>query len=198
MPRHADIPPESFDELLAWLNPDRELAGSIYVDLRSGLVRIFGWNGCIDPEGMADETFDRVTRQITRLRETFEGDPRLFFYGVANNLIKEYHRKVKSFVPIEEVDIPESLPEEDDEANAELLEECLRTCLQELSNDKRELVLAYYAKEKQAKIDHRTEMARQLGISVQTLRVRLCRIRAALEECIQRGLEPAGTANETD
>ncbi len=192
MPRHADIPPESFDELLAWLNPDRELAASMYVNLRSGLVKIFGWNGCIDPEGMADETFDRVARQITRLRQTFQGDPKLFFYGVANNLIKEYQKKIKSFVPIDGIDVPGRSPEEDDEENAEMLQECLHSCLQELSNDKRELVLAYYAKEKQAKIDHRTEMAHELGISVQTLRVRLCRIRAALEECIENRLEQAG------
>lgn len=189
MPQKADIPPDSFEELLAWLNPDRELAGSIYVDLRDGLVRIFAWNRCNDPEGMADETFDRVARQIHRLRETFEGNPKLFFYGVANNQIKEYHKKVKSFVPIEDVDIAGSSPEEVDEDNTEMLEECLQTCLQELSAEKRELVLAYYAKEKQAKIDHRTEIARQLGISVQTLRVRLCRIRTALEECIERRLE---------
>jgi RNA polymerase sigma factor (sigma-70 family) len=192
MPRHADISPESFDELLAWLNSDRELAASIYLNLRAGLIKIFSWNHCIDPEGMADETFDRVARQITRLRETFEGDPRLFFYGVANNLIKEYHKQVKSFIPIEEIDIAGSSPEDDEEDDSEMIEECLHACLQELSNDKRELVLAYYAKEKQAKIDHRTEMARQLGISVQTLRVRLCRIRAALEECIERRLEQAG------
>jgi DNA-directed RNA polymerase specialized sigma24 family protein len=68
-------------------------------------------------------------------------------------------------------------------------EECLNSCLQSLSSEKRALILAYYAKEKQAKIDHRTELAQQLGTSVETLRVRAHRIRATLEECILRCLK---------
>jgi DNA-directed RNA polymerase specialized sigma24 family protein len=68
-------------------------------------------------------------------------------------------------------------------------EDCLRWCLQRLSEEKRELILAYYAKDKQAKIDHRTEMAQRLGISVETLRVKAYRIRSTLEHCIERCLE---------
>ncbi len=45
-----------------------------------------------------------------------------------------------------------------------------------------------------AKIDHRTEMARQLGVSIETLRVRMCRIRTALEKCIKRCLDELGSA----
>jgi DNA-directed RNA polymerase specialized sigma24 family protein len=61
--------------------------------------------------------------------------------------------------------------------------------LQRLSEDKRELILAYYAKDKQAKIDHRTEMAQRWGISVETLRVKAYRIRSTLEQCIERCLD---------
>ena len=189
MPRNSDIPTESFDEILAWLNPDRELAARSYVDLRNALVKIFSWNRCTDPEGMADEVFDRVAKQIHRLRDTFEGNPKLFFYGVANNLIKEYQRKVKLYVPIEDVELAGGPPQEAEEESAEMREECLQTCLQGLTSEKRELILAYYAKEKQAKITHRTELARQLGTSIEALRVRMCRIRAALEDCIERCLE---------
>ena len=138
---------------------------------------------------MADETFDRVARQIGRLKETYEGNPNLFFYGVANNLIREYQKKIKTHVPIEDVELPD---ESGQESDAELLlarEECLRKCLLALSLEKREQVLAYYAKEKHAKIDHRAEMARKLGISVENLRVRMCRIRVALEDCIEQCLD---------
>jgi DNA-directed RNA polymerase specialized sigma24 family protein len=51
------------------------------------------------------------------------------------------------------------------------------------------LILAYYARDKQAKIDHREEMAKQMGISVETLRVKAYRIRVALEQCIGRCLD---------
>jgi DNA-directed RNA polymerase specialized sigma24 family protein len=61
--------------------------------------------------------------------------------------------------------------------------------LQYLFNEKRDLIVAYYARDKQAKIDHRTEMAEQMGISVETLRVKAFRIRAKLEQCLGRCLD---------
>jgi len=187
MARDSSIPPESFDEVLAWLNPDREAAGVIYVQLRHDLAKIFSWNHCNDPEGMTDEVFDRVARKVHRLRDTFDGDPRLFFYGVARNLIKEIPKKVKTHVSLEDSDLPASSTSEAEET-ASMREECLQSCLQKLSPEKRELILNYYAREKQAKIQHRNELARQLGTSVETLRVRVYRIRLSLEECIEHCL----------
>jgi RNA polymerase sigma factor (sigma-70 family) len=188
MPRNSDVPPESFNEILAWLNPDRQIAGTIYVQLRHDLAKIFVWNKCADPEGLTDEVMDRVARRVLHLKETFEGDPRLFFYGVAKNLIKESPKKVKTHVSLDDTDLP-AISATDIDETAEMREECLNSCLQSLSSEKRALILAYYAKEKQAKIDHRTELAQQLGTSVETLRVRAHRIRATLEECILRCLK---------
>jgi len=188
MARDSELPPESLDEILAWFNPNREAAANIYVQLRHDLTRIFTWNHCNDPEWLADEVFDRVARKVHDLRQTYEGDPRLFFYGVARNLIKENPKKIKSHVPLEEADLSAVSGNIENETTA-MREDCLHRCLQELSSDRRELILAYYAKEKQAKIDHRTEMARQSGTSVETLRVRAHRIRLTLERCIERCLD---------
>jgi RNA polymerase sigma factor (sigma-70 family) len=189
MPRNPDFPPERFDDLLAWFDPDPEVASSIYLSIRHSLLRIFAWNRCSDPEGMTDETFDRVARQVPTLRHSFEGNPRLFFYGVANNLIREYRKKIKLHVPIEEIELPQPPAQYLEEETGETRRKCLGKCLQTLPKDKRELVLNYYAKEKQAKIIHRAEMARELGISIETLRVRVLRIRTTLEDCIERCLE---------
>lgn len=189
MPRNSTVPPEGFDELLAWINPDRELAAAAYLDLRRALVKIFVWHHCADPEGMTDETFERVMRQVHQLRETYEGDPRHFFHGVARNLIKEYQRTVKSHVPIEDVHLLTDPPQEVDEETPEQLEECFHSCLQNLTPEKRDLILAYYSREKGAKIEQRIAMAEQLGVSIETLRVRMHRIRLALEDCIERCLD---------
>jgi RNA polymerase sigma factor (sigma-70 family) len=188
MAQHSPIPPESFDEILAWLNPDREVAGTMYVQLCHDLTKIFIWNQCADPEGLTDEVVDRVARKVHDLRQTFEGDPRLFFYAVARNVIKENPKKVKSHVSLDGIDLPASAAGEQDDETASLRAECLHSCLQELSADKRELIVAYYAKEKQAKIDHRTALANKYGTSVETLRVRAYRIRGSLEKCIERCL----------
>lgn len=188
MARDRTILPQSFDEILKWLSPDPEKAANIYVQLQNDLTKIFAWNRCADPEGLTDEVFDRVARKVHDVRPNFEGDPRLFFYGVARNLLKESPKRIKKHVSLEGTALPASESPVEDES-ASMREECLHACLQELSAEKRELVLGYYAKEKQAKIDHRTEMARQLGVSVETLRVRVHRIRGTLERCIERCLD---------
>lgn len=191
MARDPAIPHKSFDEILAWLHPDRNEAANIYVQLRNDLTKIFAWNRCADPDGLTDEVFDRVARKVHDLRSNFEGDPKLFFYGVARNLIKESPKRIKKQVSIEDTDLPAPEAPVEDEGAA-LREECLNSCLNQLTAEKRELILGYYAKEKQAKIDHRTQLARQMGISVETLRVRVHRLRGSLEKCIEQCLRDMG------
>jgi RNA polymerase sigma factor (sigma-70 family) len=189
MARDSAIAPGSFDEILTWLNSDREVAGDQYVQLRHDLVKIFRWNRCGDPEGLTDEVFDRVLRKVHELRQTFTGDPRLFFYGVARNLIKEESKRLRGHISLDDMDLAANAPAGEHNNTRLMREECLDLCLQKIGRNKRELILDYYAKEKQAKIDHRAEVARRLGISVEALRVRVYRIRSTLEECINSCLD---------
>ena len=189
MARDPAIPPESFDEILAWLNPDRDVAGTIYVQLRQDLTKIFTWNRCPDPEGLTDEVFDRVAKKVHDVRPTYAGDPKLYFYGVARNVIKEIPKKIKAQMSLQGTEPASDPRREAQQETAAMREDCLRSCLQKLSKEKRELILAYYARDKQAKIDHREEMAQQMGISVETLRVKAYRIRVTLEQCIGRCLD---------
>src|SRR5205085_7279604 len=188
MARDSAVPTESFEEILAWLNPDREVAATMYVQLRHDLAKIFTYRGCVDPEGLTDEVFDRVARKVHEVRPTYEGDPRLYFRGVANNVVMETIKKSRTEVSIEGIDLPTQKTIETKDETADI-EECLQSCLQKLSAENRELILSYYAKEKQAKIDHRSELARQFGTSVETLRVKVYRIRISLEQCIERCLK---------
>lgn len=190
MARNSAIPPQSFEEILAWLDPDPEVAANLYLQLREDLENIFRWRGCSDPEGLTDEVFDRVAKKVHEVRPTYQGDPRLYFRAVANNLVKENLKKAKTQVSLEDVDLPQPTATDSvEEEDAAEMDECLQSCLQELSADNRELILGYYAKERQAKIDHRSELAQRLGISVQTLRVRVHRVRISLHECVERCLE---------
>jgi RNA polymerase sigma factor (sigma-70 family) len=188
MARDSAVPPESFDEILAWLNPDRDVAAQMYVQLRHDLAKLFMWGRCTDPEGLTDETFDRVAKKVHEVRQTYQGDPRLYFRAVANNLIKENFKKIKTQVSLDDIDLPGQQTIETNEEMADL-DDCLESCLRKLDNEKRELILAYYAKEKQAKIDYRHELAQRFGIPVETLRVRAFRIRASIAECIESCLK---------
>ena len=189
MARDSAIPPESFEEILAWLDSDREVAATIYVQLRHDLAKIFTYRGCADPEGLTDEVFDRVARKAHEVRSAYEGDPRLYFCAVANNLVKEDLKRVKTQVSLEGVDLPEPIRNQREQEEAAEIEECLQSCLQKLTAENRELILGYYAKEKQAKIDHRSELAQRFGISLETLRVKVYRIRLSLHKCIERCLK---------
>jgi len=184
---------QPFDELLAWFDPeDRDRAAAKYETIRRSLIKIFTWGGCVDAEGMADETFNRVAAKVPQLRPTFEGDPALYCYGVAKRLIKECQRSARAHVSLDEVGDPVApLPEEEEEADDSLSREsgCLRQCLDNVPPKDRALILAYYMKDKQAKIDHRKELAQKLGILSNALRVKVHRIRATLEDCIERCLD---------
>jgi RNA polymerase sigma factor (sigma-70 family) len=189
MARNTAIPPESFDEILAWLDPDRDVAGQKYVQLRHDLAKIFMWGRCADPEGLTDEVFDRVARKVHEISPTYVGDPRLYFRAVANNLIKENFKKIKTHASLDDANLPPQETAENAEDTEQREEECLQSCLNQLTAEKRKLILAYYAKEKQAKIDHRQELAQRLNISQENLRVRVFRIRAVLEKCVESCLD---------
>jgi DNA-directed RNA polymerase specialized sigma24 family protein len=192
--------PDDFDEILDWLDPDREVAANMYVQLRHDVARIFVWNACPDPEGLTDEVFDRVARKVHTLRQTYEGDPRLFFYGVARNLVKETAKKIKTYASFDEARLILRRAQVDDLDQKEVIDargNCLRSCLKQLDSEQRKLILDYYSMGKQGNIPHRAKMAAQLGISLETLRVRIYRIRVNLEQCTKRCLNRQGFKNET-
>jgi len=191
MSRDLAISTEALDEILAWLNSDRGIAVNMYVQLRHDLEHLFSLRGCADPEELTDEVLDRVARKVHEVRPTFKGDARHYFHAVAKNVAKEDFKARKRRVSLEDVEPLQPEINETDEEVAEV-EECLQQCLQNLSREKKELILAYYAREKQAKIDYRNELAQQLGISVETLRVRVYRMRVQIGECINDCLSDKG------
>jgi hypothetical protein len=47
----------------------------------------------------------------------------------------------------------------------------------------------YYEQEKRAKIDRRRKLAEELGITLNALRIKAFRIRAALQECVENCMQ---------
>ncbi len=81
-----ELTPEAFEQLLVWLNPNREQAGSKYEEIRRRLIKILTCRGCTCPEELADETMNRVTRKVPEIIGNYVGDPSLYFYGVAHKV----------------------------------------------------------------------------------------------------------------
>jgi len=169
---------ELFEDLLSWLDPDREIAAQKYEDLRRGLIKIFVSNGCHCVEDLADEAINRVAKKLNQIKDTYQGDHSLYFYGVARNIVHEDRRRRP---------VPAATPTcSSDDIEAEY--ECLERCLQQLTTENRELILQYYQEEKKVKIDHRRSLAERLGIAVNALRIRAYRIRNSLELCVRKCL----------
>ena len=167
---------EAFEALLRWLSPDRDEAGKRYEDIRQRLIRIFACRGCAEPDMLADETINRVAQKVGELAATYQGNPALYFYGVANKIHLEQLKKARPRVTEWQE------PKEDDEYQAEF--ECLERCMDKLTMNSRELVLKYYDHEKDAKIEQRRRLAETLNIGLNALRIRAHRIRLTLYRCI--------------
>ena len=178
-PDPDEISQGQFDQLLDWLDSDREKAGSRYEWIRKRLIKIFVCRGSSIPEELADKTINRVARELSEIRPTYSGDPANYFAGVASNIFRESLRKEKTPA----VGMPQpTAPDEDEER----VVSCLEKCVSQLSAADRDLVLSYYQQDKQAKIDHRKDLAARLGLGMNALRIRACRIRASLQECVER------------
>src|ERR1041384_4348566 len=171
---------ERFDSLLNWLDPDRDRAGAKYEAIRLRLEKLFAARGCSENEDLADETINRVVSRIDKLGN-YSGDPASYFYGVAQKVYLEYTRRMSSgAIAIE----PE--PKVSDSLEREL--SCVERCLEPLPIHNREMILRYY-QEKRATSDSKKVLAEELGISVNALRIRAYRIRAALQDCVHACLE---------
>jgi DNA-directed RNA polymerase specialized sigma24 family protein len=168
----ADTP---FDDLLAWLDPDRDVAARKYETIRAGLIRIFVAKGFNDAEDLADEVITRVTKRLPEIRDSYFG-------GVARNLVKEAYRLKEiatDLSPVASIQITNQSDEYD----------CLMRCLQFLAPGKRELILDYYVYEGHNKIETHKTMAQELGISKGALRLRAYHIRSELEKCVWQCVE---------
>lgn len=188
------LTPAAFDRMLAQLDPDRDRAGEKYEQVRQKLTKFFKWRGCVSPEEYTDRTIDRVARKIEEGAELRVKDPYLYFHGVAINVLREHWKEPEREVETIEDLAPAHSPAEDpvqleeerqERLSAEQRLECLDDCVHHLPPRNVELITRYHqAEEGGAKIKRRKELAEQLGIPLNALRIRAHRIRTELEACI--------------
>lgn len=179
MKKQWDTTQEGFDRLLGWLDDDRDRAGKKYEVIRHRLIKMLTCRGCAEAEDLADVTINRVTAKVREVAPNYEGEPILFFYGVAKKVHHEWLRQQNRS--------PQPLPP--NETEDERTYECLDRCMETVPEKSRQLVLRYYENEKKAKIDDRKALADEMGIAVNALRIRAHRIRLLLRECVKNCME---------
>jgi DNA-directed RNA polymerase specialized sigma24 family protein len=173
---------EAFDKLLVAFDVDRDTAGRKYLEIRNNLTRFFEWRGCSFPEDHADETINRMAKRV------FEGEEITnhsgYAMGVARLLLLEINKgRQREQSALAEIGAAPDVyvPEDDEESRLT----CLRSCLQTLSSDNRDLILQYYQGEKGEKIENRKKLLDRLGIPVNTLRMTTLRLRERLQSCVE-------------
>jgi DNA-directed RNA polymerase specialized sigma24 family protein len=194
---------EAFEGLLLKLDPDRESAGEKYEQVRQKLIKFFQWRGCTAPDEFADRTIDRVARRVAEGAEIHAQNSYLFFHGVAINVLREHWKDVQRHdvkalddLPSAEsagaVDPVEQRDRETERAEQEQRLQCLDGCVQKLPAQQLVIITRYHQETGGTKIAQRNELAKELGIPLNALRIRAHRIRGDLEVCISKCVERAG------
>jgi RNA polymerase sigma factor (sigma-70 family) len=192
--REWTLSQDAFQRLLNWLDGGTSSEGHAYVEMRRRLRDYFGRKNCRTADDLADETLTRVARRLHEEGITSADTPARYCYIVARFVFLEHLREAKARLSATQVsaDIapqPWTSPATDAEeadGRRDALHDCLQQCLQELDSLNRRIITRYYVGSARVKIDNRRELAESLGLSVNALTVRACRIRARLEACVRK------------
>jgi RNA polymerase sigma factor (sigma-70 family) len=180
---------EEFDSLLSLFADDRDKAGLVYEEIRRNLLRFFEARNCQDSDILADETLFRVASKAHTFDPERHTRPSSFVFGFAAKILLEYSRDpVKMRITYDrwiQTPLAGGLSTTDPGDGDEDLQ-CLTKCLADMDETDREILLTYYSREKHEKIESRKEMAAELGISIETLHMRVHRLRSTLRKCMRR------------
>jgi RNA polymerase sigma factor (sigma-70 family) len=196
-PARAGLRPESWDDLYDFLDPDRRgkpvadrdaLAEARCIEIRRKLVCFFSARGCPEAEDLAVDTLLRVSAKCRDVDSHGYADRTGYFYGVARNVLHEWHRRASAETAGRESFRTEffrlSLPDTGAWDRKEVVFRCLGLCLAALTERARRLILSYYREDRAAKIEHHRALASELGKSADSLRIEVHRIRKTVRECL--------------
>jgi len=185
---------KAFDRFLATLDGDRDKAGQEYECIRLQLLKYFQWGGSDVPDIDADETLNRATRRLDEGQIIH--NLRSYIHGVAKLVraesLKRRHRKQG----LDEASLIQRSSMGVDSETARY-QQCLDSCLSHLPDEDRQILTEYYKYDKTEKITSRKLLAAKLGISSNTLRVRMHRQRSILEACVDKCLNRTNGSAES-
>jgi DNA-directed RNA polymerase specialized sigma24 family protein len=172
-----------FELFLKTLHEEHSEAAEKYLALRERLERFFEWRDCENVEELTDIVFDRVVKKITE-GEKIE-NTEAFCVSVAKFVLLENRRDV-----LQKVELNENsgkIISDETESNINELKDkrfkCLDKCLAKFPDDKRKLLIGYFDTDEETMISTRQKMAEKIGINLNSLRIRISRLKTKLEKC---------------
>jgi DNA-directed RNA polymerase specialized sigma24 family protein len=181
--------PGALDRLLNWLDGGAGCEGEKYLEMRRRLVRYFEHKSSPTPDELADETLNRVARRLEE-EGTIETDvPAKYCYIVARMVFLESLRTHARDQAMRSEIRENPRFAEEDQTSRQLEErtlECLQQCARKMDSANRKLIFGYYVGKERVKIDNRRALAETMGLTVNALSIRACRIREKLELCVRQ------------
>jgi len=174
---------EEWEQFLAWLNPDRELAAQEYEVIRHRLIEYFNHRNCATAEDLTDQTIDRVVKILPSIISQFSGKPIRYCYGVARYIHKEHLRRQSHTDAGTVTETQPDRPQQSYTDEQEIVDHCLENCLKKLDAQKRQTFIHYYLVD-HTKNNFRQRLADQLGITINALRLKMLRLKEELRQCI--------------
>jgi DNA-directed RNA polymerase specialized sigma24 family protein len=177
----------AFARLLEWLDDGIDSHGETYLEMRRRLAAYFDRRNRPDADHLADETLNRVGRTLETSGSITITPPARYCYLVARFVLLEDIRRGRRFIQVDEARTPAVLEPPGTSATASIQErrlDCLDRCLHALKPEQRALAIEYYRDARRQRIDRRRTLAAQLGITMNALGIRACRIRNAIEACL--------------
>lgn len=163
-----------FDKLFQLLEPDAQSIEEGFQQCRFKLFKFFAWRHCEDPENLADETVNRLLKNVHTGHEISSDKPYSYVYAIASHVFMEYLRAKKRGGVIVDID------EVQEVAGPGPVDDCQKQCLEQLSPEKRELLARYYLDD-----EERESIAEEQGLSLNALRLQVHRIKHGLRRCCE-------------
>ena len=190
--KNWSITSSAFHRLLDWLDEGKNSDGLNYLQMRRRLVTYFDRKNCAQADDLADKTLNRVARRLEEEGKIESESTAKYCYITARFIFMEHLRENdKKTVSLESVlQLPPSDPNaadniEEKEMREKMLD-CLEQCTAKLEPASRETIIGYYFGTQRVKIENRRALAGRLGISINALSIRACRIRDKLEICVEK------------
>jgi DNA-directed RNA polymerase specialized sigma24 family protein len=173
---------DDFEHFLLTLDSDKDNAAEKFLRLRAGIESFFEWRDCENIEELTDIVFDRVVRKIVAGEEVENIEA--FSVSIARFVVLEHKRKSVRMTELNEIEDRESFADriENDDLKRRNID-CLRKCLGKLPEKKRRLLLEYFDTEETTMITKRRGLAEKLELSLNSLRIRVSRLKSKLERC---------------
>jgi RNA polymerase sigma factor (sigma-70 family) len=186
-----ELTKQAFDKLLSLFSDDQDEAAEKYEAMRRRLQRFFLWKPFQNEDELVDEVINRVARRIDEGEKISNLNG--YFGSVARKVAHEEYRKMQRTSALDDIPDPVA-PDPEPNQDKERRSQCLEECLNDLKNENRTLILKYYYFDDRSKIDLRKHLADNLGIKMNALRIRACRLRSMLEDCVKKCLETSSIA----